>query len=358
MNGDLTTPSVRLRSHRAIVHLVLAASVVSNGCTAFVAPRESLPITPAEPSPLAPAPRELEMMTLERYRIEPPDVLLINAIKVVPKPPHTIEPFDGLLIRAAGALPDQPIADAFAVDPEGTVDLGPSYGKVKVSGLTIDEAQDAVRKQLAEVLEEPEVSVSLAFSTGAQQIAGEHLVGPDGRVNLGTYGSVYVTGMTLDEAKAAIEARLGEQLMNPEVVVQILAYNSKRYYVITQGGGFGDSIVPQPITGKETVLDALSAIGGISQLSSTKMWIARPAPNGVGCEQILPIAYNDITRGASTATNYQLLPGDRLFIADDPMTRFDAVLGKITRPLERVFGVVSLGTATINRIDRFGLGSL
>ena len=83
---------------------------------------------------------------------------------------------------------------------------------------------------------------------------------------------------------------------------------------------------------------------------------ARPAPNGVGCEQILPVNYEDITRGASTATNYQLLPGDRLFIAEDPLTRVNAALSKITQPFERVFGFVSLGTATASRIVRFGLG--
>ena len=331
---------------------------MTSGCTAFLAPRVDVPLAPEGPSPESPVPRELEMMSLQRYRIEPPDILLINAIKVVPKPPHKIEPFDGLLIRAAGALPTEPIADAFAVDPEGMVDLGPSYGKVKVAGLTVDEAKDAIRKQLTQVLAEPEVSVSLAFSSGAQQIIGEHLVGPDGRVNLGTYGSVYVTGQTIEEAKASIEEQLSNYLEDPKVVVDIFSYNSKKYYIITQGGGFGDNVVDQPITGNETVLDAISRVGGISQVSSTKIWIARPAPNGVGCEQILPVNWEDISRGASTATNYQLLPGDRLFIAEDPMVKFDAIVTKITRPFERIFGFVSLGTATINRIERFGLGQL
>jgi polysaccharide biosynthesis/export protein len=336
--------------------LAVVAMTPLVGCTAFMAPREPLPVSPTEPSPDSPVPRELEMMSLQRYVIEPPDILLINAIKVVPKAPHKIEPFDGLIIRAAGALPDQPIADAFSVDPEGTVDLGPTYGKVKVAGLTIDEAQDAIRKQLSEILAEPQVSVSLAFSSGAQQIAGEHLVGPDGRVNLGTYGSVYVTGMTIEEAKAAIERKLSDYLEDPEVVLDIFSYNSKKYYIITQGGGFGDNVAQQPITGNETVLDAIAAIGGLSQVSSTKIWIARPARNGLGCEQVLPVNWEDITRGASTATNYQLLPGDRLFIAEDPLGRFDSVISRFTRPFERLFGFISLGTATVNRIDRFGLG--
>lgn len=343
--------------HRTTRLGVCAALLASLGCTAFMAPREPIPAAPGEVSPASPVPRELEMMSLPTYRIEPPDILLLNAIKVVPKPPHIIEPFDGLLIRAAGALPDQPISDAFFVDPEGMIDLGPSYGKVKVVNLTIDEAKDAIRKQLSETLEEPEVSVSLAVSSGAQQIVGEHLVGPDGRVNLGTYGSVYVTGLTIQEAKAAIEEQLSNYLEKPKVIVDIFSYNSKKYYIITQGGGFGDNIVTQPVTGNETVLDAIAAVGGISQVSSTKIWIARPAPNGVGCEQILPIAYEDITRGASTATNYQLMPGDRVFIAEDPLVKFDAVVTRITRPFERLFGFTSLGASMLDRIERIGLGA-
>ncbi len=354
MTGDFSMTHRSFPAARWLPLLCGVLATASTGCTAFMAPREPIPASPAAPSAMSPVPRELEMMSLPPYTIEPPDILLLNAIKVVPKPPHVIEPFDGLLIRAAGALPDQPISDAFFVDPEGMIDLGPSYGKVKVVNLTIDEAKDAIRKQLTEILEEPEVSVSLAVSSGAQQIAGEHLVGPDGRVNLGTYGSVYVTGLTIEEAKAAIERQLSIYLEKPEVIVDIFSYNSKKYYIITQGGGFGDNVVPQPITGNETVLDAIAALGGISQVSSTKIWIARPARNGDSCEQILPVNWADITRGASTATNYQLLPGDRVFIAEDPLIKFDAVISKVTRPFERLFGFVSLGTATLNRIERFG----
>ena len=298
------------------------------------------------------------MVALPPYTIEPPDILLINAVKVVPKPPHTVESFDGLLIRVVGVPPEQPIADAFFVDPEGNIDLGPSYGRVAVSGLTIDDVQEAVRKHLSQLYQDVEVSVSLAVSAGAQAIQGEHLVGPDGRVNLGTYGSVYLTGLTLEQAKEKIEEKLSEFLVDPEVIVDVFAYNSKKYYIVTQGGGFGDNIVPAPITGNDTVLDAIAQIGGLSQLSSTKVYIARPGPAGSGCEQILPVNYLDITRGAITDTNYQLLHRDRLYIVEDPLVKFDANLSRFTRPFERLFGFTSLGTAMLNRINRFGRGSL
>ncbi|HEX4415554.1 MAG TPA: hypothetical protein VH107_18120, partial [Lacipirellulaceae bacterium] len=115
--------------------------ISTGGCTAFLEPREPYPITPPEPAPTSPVPRELDMVSLPPYTIAPPDILFIQAVKIVPKPPHKLEPFDAILIRVANAFSDQPIADAFFIDPEGTVDLGPTYGRVKVVGLTVDEAQ-------------------------------------------------------------------------------------------------------------------------------------------------------------------------------------------------------------------------
>ena len=275
----------------------------------------------------------------------------------MPKSPHEIETFDVLLIRVSGAFPEQPIDDAYPVDGDGSVNLGPAYGRVKIVGQTIEEAEDVIRAHLQQILTEVDVSISLIQTAGAQQITGQHLVGPDGRVNLGTYGSVYVAGMTLEDATEAIKKQLTLKLDDPEVFVDILAYNSKVYYVITQGGGLGDNVVRAPITGNETVLDAVSVVGGISQQSSTELWIARPAPNGVGCEQILPVSWEDITKGASTATNYQLLPGDRLFIAENKLVRVGSVTNIVLSPLERLFGFVSLGTSTANRIARFGLAN-
>ena len=162
----------------------------------------------------------------------------------------------------------------------------------------------------------------------------------------------------MDQARAAIEEKLSEKLEKPEVVVDIFSYNSKKYYVITQGAGLGDNVSEAPITGNETVLDAIARLGGFSQLSSTNVWIARPAPNGTGCEQILPVNWDEISRGACTATNYQLMPGDRLYIAENPMFRLDTVIANYTRPFERLFGWISLGTAMANRITRYGLGTL
>ena len=355
MNSSPLIPSPLSRCAKYLV--LLAGLGGLSGCTAFMEPRDPFPVTPCEPPPTSSVPRELEKVTLPRYVIEPPDVLLIEGVRLVPKSPHKIEIFDVVLIRVVGALPEQPIDNTYSVDADGSVNLGPTYGRIKIVGETIQESETKIRDELEKLLTDVEVSVALVASAGAQQVTGQHLVGPDGRVNLGTYGSVFVAGATLEQARDAIEARLGESLEEPEVFIDVLAYNSKVYYVITQDGGQGDSVIRQPITGNETVLDAVANIGGISQFSSSRLWIARPAPNGVGCQQILPVDWKEITEGASTATNYQLMPGDRLFIAADRLSKFGAVVTTVLRPFEQMFAFVSLSTSTANRIVRFGLGN-
>jgi len=296
-------------------------------------------------------PRELAKVAMPDYIIEPPDVLLIEAVKVVPLPPYRIATLDVLALEVVGTLPDRPLIGQYEVDPGGGIDLGQPYGVVKIKGMTIDEATKAIKEQLRRVVQEPIVSLSLIETSGNQQIAGEHIVGPDGKVTLGVYGKVFISGMTQDQAKKAIEAHLGKFLESPEVSVDVFGYNSKVYYIITQGAGLGDGVVRFPITGNETVLDAVAQVNGFDTVSSKKIWIARPAPIGSGCDHILPVDWYGITQRADTSTNYQLYPGDRLFVAEDKLVALDTFISKVTAPIERVFGFTLLGNSTVRTLS-------
>ena len=217
-------------------------------------------------------------MSLPAYRIEPPDVIQVELMKLVPKPPYRVETYDVLQVVVVGTLPDQPIAGPYMVDAEGAVDLGPAYGKVQVVGMTVDESGQAIQAHLAVSLRYPEVSVQLLQASNIPEVNGTYIVGPDGTVNLRAYGRVHLAGKTLDEAKLVIEQRLSETLASPVVWVDIASYNSKVYYVITEGAGMGDNVLSVPVTGNETVLDAVGQIQGLSQLSSKNIWIAARLP--------------------------------------------------------------------------------
>jgi protein involved in polysaccharide export with SLBB domain len=210
------------------------------------------------------------------------------------------------------------------------------------------------------VIESPDILlVEAVESLPDQPIEGEHLVRPDGTIGLGIYGSVRVAGLTITDSKKAIEEHLASHIINPEVSVDVLAYNSKVYYVITDRGGFGEQVIRLPATGNETVLDAISHIEGLPAVASKKtIWIARPAPAGTCCDQILPVDWLSLTQRGSAETNYQILPNDRVYILADQWFTFDAFVAKVTAPFERIMGFTLLGNSTVRVLQqgRSGFG--
>ncbi|MFM8984663.1 MAG: hypothetical protein ACKONH_01140, partial [Planctomycetia bacterium] len=83
----------------AIVALVTAGT----GCSTFGRPQRATTQQvmldancPTDPERM-PA-KELAKVTLPAYVIEPPDILLVDALRVVPKPPFRIQSFDTLQV--------------------------------------------------------------------------------------------------------------------------------------------------------------------------------------------------------------------------------------------------------------------
>ena len=123
-----------------------------------------------------------------------------------------------------------------------------------------------------------------------------------------------VAGMTLGQASESVRKKLAEVVPEVKVTADVTEFNNKSHYIITDGGGTGEQVVELPITGKETVLGVVARIGGLSDVSSKrKIWIARSTSNA-DKDQILPVDWNGITKDGKTKTNYQILPGDRLYI--------------------------------------------
>lgn len=307
--------------------------------------------------PELPVPRELNKVSLPPYVIETPDILIIEATRLIPLPPYRVEPLDVLYVSARNVFETDPINGLYPVDPDGTINLGPAYGgTVRVVDLTTEEIQRAIQAKVRSVAPAGNVTVSLAQSRGAQQVSGQHIVRPDGTVSLGSYGSVYVAGMTIAQAKQAVEAHLSRYLYRPEVNIDVYAFNSKFYYVITDFAGAGEQVVRLPHVGNETVLDAVANIGGLSAVSSKKIWVARPAPTDCAADQILPVDWCGITQRGQVKTNYQLLPGDRVYILSQPLTKIDTYLARVYAPIQRSMSFAIYGATTYDVIRNAGRG--
>jgi polysaccharide export outer membrane protein len=301
-------------------------------------------------------PKELKKVSMPEYVLEAPDTVKIDLVSAVPKPPYVVRPLDALAIRV-DRLPDGPLGGVFPVDVDGTVALGGGYGSAAVAGKTIDQVRADLETFFKKLAKDPQVDVSLAQGRAMEQVRGTHLVRPDGSVGLGSYGSVWVAGKTIAEAKRALEAHLGQYFQTPEISLDVTGFNSKVYYVVTDGGNAGTTVQRLPVTGNETVLDALGTTGGVGPVSDTRMmWIARPAPECQGFTK-LPVDWKAITECGDVATNYQLLPGDRLFVKAYPSIAFQNRLERLLAPLERITGFTLLGVGAQQAIANIGNNS-
>lgn len=348
------TIGVSTAAKNALLLGLLSTVCLSSGCTLIYPGR-----APDGPKPCVPAaiPREQSKVVSPDYIIEPPDILQIEAINISPKPPYRLRIFDVLYMSTSGLTPEEAVDEAIdgehTIQPDGTVRLGATLGSIRAEGMTSQQLRDHILARLKQVYTRIDVRVTLVQISEQQQITGEHLVAPDGKVNLGTYGRVRVVGLTIEEARSAVEQHLSQYLEKPRIALDVLGYNSKVYYVITQGAGLGDQVAILPSRGNETVLDAIGQIQGLQSNSSTRMWVARPGYNECGGDQILPVDWVAVTQRGDIRTNYQLLPGDRLYVSEDKLVALDTALAKVFSPIERVFGVTLLGTQTASNIANF-----
>jgi len=373
--------------------LFVSILALFSGCvslTAFFDPK------PAGTPIFRDVPKEAAKSSLPHYFLEPPDIINVEVLHLVPKAPYRLRVFDGVMIDVIGTPPEDPISGLFGVEPGGYINLGSSYGSVRVAGLSIDEAQEAIRRHLdgtgrmterrapidgfvgvrflnstdapqnadeqrtstmvsstvppAGWLINPIVSVRLQRMGDMQQIAGNHTIGPDGFISLGSYGRVYVRGLTLEEARDAIEYHLSSYLDHPQVAVDIFSYNSKAYYVIFDSSGLGTRVLKFPYTGNETVLDAIANTDGLPANASRRIWVARPVGNS-NKPVILPVDWVDIAAYGKPDTNYQLLPGDRVFAQEDRFLAVDGTLARVLAPAERIMGFSLLGVSTATRFS-------
>ena len=147
------------------------------------------------------------------------------------------------------------------------------------------------------------------------------VVQADGLIDLGFGGRIYVAGLQLDQAESVIAQRLSEYakkqkmtLDEPiEVNIKLDESKSKFYYVL----GKGVQQARFPVSGRETVLDAVMQAQVKSNAMLEKAYVVRPHPQGLP-DQIMAVDWVAIRDRGDTTSNYQLFPGDRLVIPGGP----------------------------------------
>jgi polysaccharide export outer membrane protein len=159
----------------------------------------------------------------------------------------------------------------------------------------------------------------------------ERRVSEEGTINLPLIGDVPVQGLTdvelADRLKAMLEAKY---VQRASVAVQIREFRSKPIAVL--------GAVKQPgnlaFSGRWTLLEALSAAGGLSDDHGDKIYVLRRAENGLSDQ--IAINVDDLMVRAESSANLPIFANDLINVpAKVDVTVF--CLGEVVRPGAVVF---------------------
>lgn len=136
------------------------------------------------------------------------------------------------------------------------------------------------------------------------ELSGSVVVRPDGKISLPLIGEVTAGGRTPAELDQEITQRLSEFINNPEVLVQVLAVRSKKYYIMGKVNRTGAFPLVVPIT----VLEALSEAGGFQP------WAKRNKIVILRGNQRLRFNYDEVVKGKRLEQNIYLQNGDYIIV--------------------------------------------
>ena len=140
------------------------------------------------------------------------------------------------------------------------------------------------------------------------EVSGAVNVRPDGKISMPLLNDVQAAGLTPMALKNDITEKLTKFISEPRVTVMVTATNSQRVFVLGEVGRPGTL----PLSPNMTVLQAISAAGGLTPFASQKKIYVLRSENGK--QQKHMFNYKEVLKGENEAQNIELKAGDTLVV--------------------------------------------
>jgi polysaccharide export outer membrane protein len=167
------------------------------------------------------------------------------------------------------------------------------------------------------------------------EIARQVTVRPDGRISFDLIGDLAVQGKTVDEVRREVTARMAEFIVHPDVIVILSQSNSRKYFM------FGEIRRPgsYPLIGHVSALQALASAGGPTRFSNLdEARLVRPTE---GQSLTYSVDFEEITKRGDATTDYELQPGDIVYVPPNIFARIGYALGVVLFPFQQIVGLGS-----------------
>ena len=209
-----------------------------------------------------------------------------------------------------------------------------SYGQIAVGSTLSTSATHGVSHSTGTgVAAVPEDFSKLTLSSGfllsmtvydMPEISGDLRVDDSGNVDVPMAGPLHVMGMTLPQAKLAIQQKLSDEqiLKNPKINLDVLQYAGDNVTVLGEVGAPGRIQLLAP----HSLSDVLGMVGGETQLAGETIEIRRTVD---GYPQTQQIKYARSSGNSDVIKAFMIKPGDTISI---PRAGIVYVMGAVNRP--------------------------
>lgn len=141
-----------------------------------------------------------------------------------------------------------------------------------------------------------------------EELKREIRVLPDGHINFPLAGDIATTGLTLNQVKERLVAKLSEYISDPVVNISVKAAEGNVIYVIGQVKQAGRHVMYRPLD----ALQALSLAGGLTPFAkSNDILIIRRHEKG---SKAIKVEYGELEDGDSLNKNQLLKSGDVIIV--------------------------------------------
>lgn len=139
-------------------------------------------------------------------------------------------------------------------------------------------------------------------------LQSEVLIRPDGGISFPLAGDLQAAGLTTDQLRAALQARVRKLIPDAVVTVSVKSPNGNQIFVIGKVNKPGNF----PLLRPTDVLQALSLAGGMTPFASSNQIrvLHRQGPN----QTSIRFRYGDVARGRHLEQNVLLQSGDTVIV--------------------------------------------
>src|SRR5262245_27617054 len=166
------------------------------------------------------------------------------------------------------------------------------------------------------------------------EVSGQYPINAEGAIQYGFVGDLKVAGMKKDEVKQVLTDKLSHYIINPEVTVTIIGYNSKIVYVVGEVGNPGKiAMRGDTITVREALVQAgLPLLSG--KLKSAKLI----TPDDTGKADVRGVNVHKLLYQGDLRENLVMVPGDTLYIPPTFLAKTMRVIQPVAAPLNTAGG--------------------